>query len=366
MIFLRNRLRKFKKPSLLVALLISTLPVYTLASTIEIGGVIEAEMYVGENFDGNGYSDLILSSVEIALDAEITESIGGHILLLHEETSSNIPHLHIKGQTGLLVDEGYVEFGNSFLSSFSLQIGHIYIPFGSFESNMISDPFTLELGQSRESALVLTYDSTIYASIYLFNGDLIEVGGDDSIDNIGYSLGYLYQGEDISFNVGVGYINNIKETDGMSASIIDNREAILKTDPTAFDNTTAVLEYTAGFSGHIIFNWGSTTMIAEIVAAMDDFTNDELYDGRVAKPSSSNLEIAYRISNDITIALGVQETVDLAKYLPENRALIGVTYQIDKATTFAFEIANDSDYTLADGGTGESASSTTLQFSTTF
>ena len=161
-----------------------TVPFTSQAATATVSGLLEAEMSFADSYTGQSSSDIVLATAEISIDAEITEWISGHVSLLHEED-----------ETDLEVDEGYIQYGNSFLSSFSVQAGQIYVPFGNFATNMISDPLTLEIAETRESAVVATYESGIVMSIYLFNGDLLETGGDNTLDNFGVNLGYVYKGD---------------------------------------------------------------------------------------------------------------------------------------------------------------------------
>jgi hypothetical protein len=57
----------------------------------------------------------------------------------------------------------------------------MYVPFGNFESQIISDPLTLEIGEAGEDALQVGVEvEGFYDSIYTFNGDVTE-GGDDKI-----------------------------------------------------------------------------------------------------------------------------------------------------------------------------------------
>ena len=318
------------------------------ASTTEISGLLEAEYGTGEDFDGNSSSDIVLATVEIAVDAEISEWFSGHVVLLHEEDD-----------TPFEVDQGFITYGNSFLSSFSINIGQQYLPFGVFESNLVSDPLTLEIGETRESAIVFAYDGSIYASFYMFNGEVNETGGDDSVDGMGFNLGYAHEGESMNFDVGVSYISNIKDSDGLSGGIIEYREENLIDPPEEVD------EYIAGFGGHLILEWGSLTFITEFIAAMDNFDSGELAANQ-RKPSASNMEIAYSISDDFVVAFGIQNSVDMAGYLPESRALLGFSYALDEKTGLGVEFAGDNDYGTADGGTGNSSASLTVQLATEF
>lgn len=318
------------------------IPSASFAATTKISGLLEAELSFAEDYDGNSASDIVLATAEISIDSEISEWVSGHVSLLHEEDA-----------TDLEVDEGYIQYGNSFLNPFSMQVGQIYVPFGNFSSNMISDPLTLEIAETRESALVFTYDAGIVASFYLFNGDLLEPGGDDSLDNFGVNLGYVYQGESVNIDVGVSYINNIGESDLLSAIIITN---VLNDE----------VDYVPGFVGHFILEWGSFNFISELAAASGEFNADEIQVGKKSQPSATNIEFGYHITDAFTVAIGFQNTVDLVEILPETRLLLGVSYQLDDATAIAFEYADDSDYSQNDGGSGKSLSTAILQLSTQF
>jgi len=341
-------------PNYLFILLLLLACNVAMAANTEISGVVEAEFGTGDDFDGNSSSDIVTATVEIAIDAEISEWFSGHVVLLHEEDD-----------TPLEVDQGYITYGNTFLSSFSISIGQQYLPFGSFESNLVSDPLTLEIGETRESAIVFAYDGDLYASFYMFNGDINEAGGDDSVDSMGFNLGYAYEGESMNFDVGVSYISNLKDSDGLSGAIIEYREAANESVPDSFPAPAEVDEYTAGFGGHLIWGWGSFTFIGEFIAAMDNFAVDELANTQ-RKPSATNLEFAYGITDDFGLAFAFQNSVDMAGYLPESRILLGMSYALDEKTGLAFEYASDSDYGTSDGGTGNSASTITIQLATEF
>ena len=108
---------------------------------VTFGGLVEVEATTGKDYEGTKESDITLATVELGLDAEITDWVNGHILLLYEEDD-----------TPLCVDEGFITLGN--LEKFPLYFaaGKMYVPFGAFETNMISDPLTLELGENNESS----------------------------------------------------------------------------------------------------------------------------------------------------------------------------------------------------------------------
>ncbi len=68
--------------------------------------------------------------------------------------------------------------------------GRFTVPFGSYETNMISDPLTLEIGETGEDALMVGFEAAgFYGSFYVFNGDTNEGGGDENIEHFGATVG---------------------------------------------------------------------------------------------------------------------------------------------------------------------------------
>src|SRR5210317_89231 len=144
---------------------------------VTLSGVVEVEAFSAEDFNGADTSDITLATVGLGLDAEITEWVNAHILLLYEEDDTEPMDL----------DEGTITLGNLEKFPLYLNAGKMYVPFGSFESNMISDPLTLELGETRESAAQVGFEASgFYGSFYAFNSDIDdETSDDDEIKSFG-------------------------------------------------------------------------------------------------------------------------------------------------------------------------------------
>ncbi|WP_455218672.1 LbtU family siderophore porin, partial [Kaarinaea lacus] len=188
-----------------------------LAASSEISGLLKVDAQFSEEFDGSSSSNIIINDAEVHFESEISEWIATHISLLYRQHDNPLIEVDLE------LDNAYIEYGNAFQSSFSAQFGQLYVPFGSFETNMASDPLTLTLAQTREVTFVAAYDSGINAAIYLFNGDLMESGGEDSIDNVGVNLGYIYEGQSTYLDLGVGYINNFGESKYLNNIILLNQ-----------------------------------------------------------------------------------------------------------------------------------------------
>ena len=312
---------------------------------VTLSGVVELEAASAEDFNGNDTSDITLATVELGLDAEINEWVNAHILLLWEEDDTEPVDL----------DEGTITLGNLEKFPLYLTAGKMYVPFGSFESNMISDPLTLELGETRESAALVGFEaSSFYGSFYAFNSDINETGDDDTIASFGANAGYGYENDNMSLDIGADWVNNIAAADIFSDAGI-----------------TEVQDYPSGLTAHLTIGYGPFMVIGEYLGALDAFQGDELdFNDTGAEPSAWNIEAAYTHEikgKETTFAVGYQKTDEaLALGFPEERILASIGVEIWKYTSLALEYLDDEDYSLADGGTGNDANAATIQLAVEF
>ncbi|MBW2590686.1 MAG: LbtU family siderophore porin, partial [Deltaproteobacteria bacterium] len=144
----------------------------TLSGAIEVEAGFEKIDYNDPATKDVDSSDIVVSTVEVGIDAEIVKHVSGHILFLYEEDDTPIE-----------VDEAIISINGEDVVPLYLNAGQMYVPFGNFESHMISDPVTLELGETRESAVVAGFaNDCIGISAGVFNGDIDETGEDDKIE----------------------------------------------------------------------------------------------------------------------------------------------------------------------------------------
>ena len=318
---------------------------------VELSVLAEVEGSSADNFAGEDTSDIVLATVEIGLDATVSEWSSAHILLLYEEGEEN---------DHLMVDEGTITIGNLEKFPFYLTAGKMYVPYGNFESNMVSDPLTLEIGETGDSAIQIGFEAGgFYGSIYGFNGDVNEAGEHgDYIDNFGANAGFTMENDIIAMDVGLGYITNIGDTDGLG-DFLDGAVA------------SEVKDYVDGISAHAIVTVGPFSMVAEYLAALDDFELGEIdFDGSGAEPKAYNFEVAFStelIARETTFAIGYQATDEaLALELPESRIIGTASMEIMPYTALAVEYFHDEDYSRSDGGTGNDADTLTIQLALEF
>lgn len=320
----------------------------TVTDNVALSGLVELEMNATDSdITDEDTSDITLATVELAIDATLSDWSSGHLLLLYEEGEED---------DHIIIDEGTVTFGNTEKFPGYLTAGKMYVPFGSFESNMISDPLTLELGETNDSAVQVGFEAgDFYGSIYAYNGDVNEVGEDDEVDTFGANLGYGTVIDTMVINVGIDWMNNIGDTDGLGDALPDEIE-----------------DYVGGLSVHAFLETGPFTFIAEYVTALDDFEPAELdFKGDGAEPESFMIEAAYTTElfggRATTFAIGYQGTDEaLALELPEERYIGTVSLELFANTNLALEYFHDEDYDESDGGTDKDADSATMQVAVDF
>lgn len=309
---------------------------------VEIGGVIEVEAGYHDPYTGDSETDLVVATVEFGIAAQINDWVAGEITLLYEEDD-----------TPLEVDVATITVappeGNWFATA-----GQMYVPFGIYETNLVSDPLTLEIGETRETAAMFGIGSDGFGgAVYFFNGDS-DKGTDNGIDRFGATAGYDHEGDNGGFAVHVGYISHIGDSDAIQDAI-----------------GGPVVDYVGGVAVDASFSSGPFGVIAEYVAATDSFQMTELLFGTGgAEPTAYNIEAAYGFElggKAATVAIGYQGTEEaLALDLPKRRIAVALSVEVMDSTTLSFEWAHDDDYDVADGGTGESANTATAQLAVEF
>lgn len=303
---------------------------------IEIGGVAEVEASYNDPDSGSTSSDIVLATAELVVAAQVNEWVSTETTLLFEED-----------ETDLEVDVAVVTIADPNRPWF-ITAGLLYNPYGTYETNLISDPLTLEIGETRESSVLGGFEFNGFTGgVYMFNGDL-EKDGDDQIDNFGAFAGYGQENENSSFAINLGYINDIGDSDTLQDVIQDNIDAA----------GVSYSDHVAGVSIDSMFTYGPFSVIGEYLMAIDDFELEELaFKDSGAEPEAYNIEVGYgfTISGiDMTAAIAYQGTDEaVALELPEERIIAGLSAEIFESTALSIEWAHDEDYSASDGNADE-------------
>jgi hypothetical protein len=308
---------------------------------INVGALIEVEASYVSPFEGSSESDIVVATFAPYITSKVNDWIGVEASLLYEQD-----------ETDLEVDIATVSIANSDKTPFYSIIGQTYMPFGNYDTNMVSDPLTLEIGESRETAIQVGTATFGFTGVaYMFNGDL-DGDSDNSINDWGGFLGYNKEFDFGGLGLGLGYISSLGESDSLQDGI-------------------HVSDDVSGTALNARLDIGNFNIIGEYVGANDSFdTADIAYRGSGAKPSAYNIEAGYSFSTlgkDSVIAAGYQGSKEsVALELPESRFLVTYAVKVLRNTGVLIEYAYDSDYDVSDGGSGENGSSLTAQLAVVF
>ena len=277
------------------ALSLFSLSAFADDKTSQTSPVISGAIEIEAGFTDES-SDIALATFELGIDHSLTDKVEGHVLFLYEEGENN---------DNIAVDEAIVTINPK--ENFSIAAGRMYVPFGHFDSNMVSDPLTLEIGETQEEAIQLGFlTGNISTAIYAFKDD---EDSSDKIDDFGVNFDY----ETEAFSAGLSYITDVNDKSDVSQSA-------------------------KGLAVHAKGSFGRTTLIAEHLTV--DTGN---------KPSASNLELGIDLGADRILAFALQKTKDAAALdLPEKSFGIAYGMPIYDSVGFAAEVVNNEAYDGSD------------------
>ncbi len=299
---------------------------------IHMGGLIEVgggwKNTKSQSSKHEEQSDITLATVELHVDAEITDWVSAEAVLLYEDALfGGDDHDNFD------VDEAVLTIGNTDSFPLYLAAGKMYVPFGALLTHFPDDPLTdipltLLLGETSQKAVLVGFEKAGFsASAYVFNGDL-EKGEEDHIDDYGFDIHYegrfvpgghitYARGEKYAheaeggfdYLVGFSYISNIGESDGLSEAIEDNLGG------------NEIHESVPGIDAYFHVEYMGVFLDAEYMAAIRTFEENELsYRGKGATPKVWNFEAGFNYNwwRNLEVVFKYAGS-DKAPELPETR-----------------------------------------------
>ncbi len=290
---------------------------------IQVSGLIEVEAanqkrdYDDPTVSDEESGDVDLATVELAFDAKVTDHVDGHVLIKYEDDE-------------VFVDEGFITLSGGDAFPAYLMAGRQYIPFGNYDSHFITDPNTLLLGETTEGAVVAGYKfggEMVNLSVGAFNGRAKEAGDDDIIDS--YVAGLTVRPSQSIF-FGASYTSNLASSNALSEVLVDA------------DNLDSLVGAWSAFASVEFLD--RFYLIAEYVAAVDDFKAGELYaatDAKARRPSAWNLELGITLVQGLEVAARYGGSDDGGDFLPESQYGGVVSWEFFEKTSLALEYLHD-------------------------
>ncbi len=260
----------------------------SITKGLAFGGLVEVEANYQDPSDSKATSDLTLATLELGLEAKVNPWLTAYGVLLYEqgENSDNI-----------LVEQAYIRM-KSESSPFFAEVGRLTQSFGSFESSMISDPMTLELGESKLHASVKAgYEADgITGSLSVFKGDVQKAGESEINSLVAASAGRKR----------------------LTASAMASAPPGPITWPIPMDSRTVLLikkttDFVGGWSANAIAGYGAFELRGEYLGACDSFTDGE-YGGK--QPSAWSVEAGYDFEAPFSLAVRYEGRMTLRQTTP--------------------------------------------------
>jgi hypothetical protein len=281
---------------------------------VHLSGFVEVELSTERAEDADGAdettSDVALAEAELAVDVDITDNVLGHVAFLYEDGED------------FTVDEAIIGVNGSEKFPFYFNAGKMYVPFGWYESHFVSDPGTLTLGETNESALLLGYANDMFdASIGVFNGEINEAGEDDTIDGFIASAAYtMPETGGFTMTAGISYTSNLAASDSLQDEVAGDEKEIE--------------DLVGGFGAFVnvsfrerLFLYGEYVSAVEDFA-VEDFNGSELaFDNTMAlRPAAWNLELAYGLTPQVELAGRYGGSSDSGAVVPEDQFGVALLY----------------------------------------
>jgi hypothetical protein len=289
-----------------------------LSGAIEVEASLEDMDFADPAADDTETSDISLATVELGVDVDVTDHVQGHVLFLWEE-----------GETEPVdVDEGFIIIDGKDKVPLYLNAGKMYVPFGYYESHFVSDPITLEIGETNDTAVKAGFaNEWIDICAAGFNGDINETDdADDHIDGfVGSVVVTLPDGliPNMGLMLGGSYISNIADSDGLEG-----------------ETPGTVRDYIGGLGAFLSASFMEKVFFeAEYIGATEHFEAGELrFDGgRAAMPRAWNFELAFSPFDRLALGARYEGSDDLGDFQPETQYGGVASYEVFKYTTLSLE-----------------------------
>ena len=274
-------------------------------NSVEIGGAVKVELISESPAEGDSGTRTNLRTAELGVAAAINDEWGGEIVIEN--------------------DDGTIALVDAFLTyepsggGLSAAIGQQTLPFGVYDTNLITDPLTKKLGETAHTSLVLSGEAAPFGwSLFTYYADEAE-----TVDGFGFGLGTAMEGDDSAFGADVAWISDIGDSGGLSGMFDDD---------------------VGGLSASARASMGPVSAIVEFVTTFDSNVSG-------AEPSAWQAETAYGfdlMGREATLAIAAGGTEDAeAAELAETLMLLGVSVGIAEGIGLGVEWKQEEGYGAA-------------------
>lgn len=266
----------------------------------------------------------------------------------------------------VFVDKAFIVLGDFTKSPFYGTLGQMYVPFGTFSSSLVSSPLTKLLARTQERAIVAGFQqqdkNAFFGSAFIFKGDS-HTGTVNRINDGGLNIGYKFDNDYFSGNIGGSVLGNLADSQGMQ-----NTGNSASTDgvPSTFGGFGAVNGTGNEVIVHKVPAYDIRTLLSigkgfdflvEYITASTNFNPaDMTMNSTGAKPQALDTELAYTfqsLSIPTSATIGYAMTKDaLALGLPAQRYSLALNASFWRNTLQSIELRHDVNYAASSTSSG--------------
>ncbi len=278
------------------------------------------ELDLISRIDKNSQTELDLSTAQFGINYKFSPQLQGQVTFLYEE-----------------LQNATIQIDQAFLlqnwEHFYIMAGKNVLPFGNFSTHALTDPLTLQMAEQNDVTLQWGFAHKVFnLSLFFSNGDKDKIG-QGRFDKIwGANLGLDFQLEKTSLLFEVSYINNLFNSDTLTALYSNNITKI------------------GAINLFLEFHWSKSGFILEYLRAIKQDTPSGLdwNTTKGAQFSALNIEMFHTIplfSYMVELGYGHQLTNEaLALDLPSSKAMMYVSTEFAPKNTIGLEYDRISQY----------------------
>ncbi|NNM58244.1 MAG: LbtU family siderophore porin [Legionellales bacterium] len=336
-------------------------------SLLELSGEVEADTIARTTFNNGNQTDLYVGDAELDMEALMNRWITAFADFAYNNTPNDVGD-RVGGT--IYLDNGFFTVGNLNVTPWRLTVGQLYVPFGQFNSYLISDPINKTLFRTKGQPLLIGYgvpgENGFSGALYTFKGISTQYGTTDLpnpyINQYGADANYQFNLGKVKTNLGVSYIANVADSFGFQFPGFDDLEFGNQITGEGFSTSTEtehLQHQVPGVDFRASFGAGPVTLIGEFDTVTRSFSPQDLsFNGDGAAPMAYHLEGVYSFTINnwaSTFSIGHDQSYEaLGLAVPEMRTSAALNISFWRNTVASLELRHDNQYSEDDtaGGNG--------------
>jgi hypothetical protein len=336
---------------------------------LNVSGQIQPQASYTTNYGGGNSSNMIMNDAELDLVPILNRWVMGYMDFAYNPNPNYNTPLNVLNSP-LTIDRAFLTLGNLNSLPVYTTVGQSYVPFGQYNTYMINNPYTKDLGRTKALTAILGFHpksaTGFMAQLYGYRGYTTlgnpvtnpSSGGPSNINQYGANVDYSFNYSDWSSDSAVSYISNladsvVMQTGGVNAPGFALNQPV----PIGAATTTQVNETLShnipALDAREQIGYKAFTLIGEYVGALTPFSATNMtFNGNGAKPQALDVEGVYTfdlLSKPSSFAIGYNHTWQaLALAFPENSYAATLNVSILRDILASVQFEHDQNYSSHD------------------